>query len=231
MERSLDFPAKIEREKNIYMSYVSYWFYRMVLWNAQSTYKVTTHCNKKKFSIEKSLFSLLVRSFAIECAILQMLFAVCKKSARCERCVSEERERRTRNRAFLYEQEEVEKREEKIELFSVVMCYVLEMLFFIAFYFFSLSRHETQEKKKNDHAQWRSFIFFSSFDTHKKKYTNMWVVVASEWGRRKVRLCRLSLCWKSFMRTKTNHEMPTGVSIESRKVLLFSDWFLTEFLA
>lgn len=119
---------------------------------------ITTHLLQKKICIEKLLFSLCCfRSFAIKCAILQMLFAVCKKSARCERCVGEEK---------LYEPEigrfftnKKKRKEKKIELFSVVMCSALEMLF-IAFYFIFFSVVMRRRKKENDHAQWRSFIFF-----------------------------------------------------------------------
>lgn len=180
--------------------------------NAQSTYKVTTYLLQKKILYWKIAFlSFSFRSFAIECAILQMLFAVCKKSARCELCMW---------RGKLYEPEigrffkRTRRRREKRKNWAFFSGYMLcsRNAFYRFLFLFSSVVMRHAEKKRKRSCPMESFIFFSSFDTHKKKYTNMWVVEVSGGGKKFA--CVGSR--KSFMRTTLNHEMPTGIAIVAK---------------
>lgn len=118
-------------------------------------------------SLSLTLYPLASLSSAQFCKCFLQHVKICKVWAR-------KVEIRTRNRAFLYPDEEERKRErekEKNELFfSVVICFAL-WCFFYRFYFFS-SRHETQKKKEETIMPNGEVLFFFLLCT-KRKYTRI----------------------------------------------------------
>ena len=178
--RSLDFPANKEEGQTV--TYVQLIKAKMVLW---WTPKAHIYC-KKRTSVLKICYFLSTCSFAIECAILQMLFAVCK-NLQGESVVCEEKAKlyeSSKTGRFLTKKKRKERK--KIELFQwlYVLLSKCFLSLFISFFSVVMRRSRKKKKERKKTIMPNGEVLFFSF-SHKEIYTNMWVVVRvrSEWGR------------------------------------------------